>query len=90
MSKIFGIKIGILNQEEYDELISYIEKAGTVNWQDSTDQPIYKIESIGDVSGNPLFYRNIKITIHPVEVENEGNDGKKIRKSLKGLIDLLN
>lgn len=87
MGKISGIKIGILNQEEYDKLISYIEKAGTINWQGSK-QSIYKIESIENVGGNPLFYRKIKMTINPAEVENEG-DKKKIRKSLKGLIDLL-
>ncbi len=86
MSEISSIKIGILDQKEYNKLISYIEKAGTLKWTDSSDQPIYKIESIEDVSGNPPFYKNIKIVIHPTEME---NDKEEIRKSLRGLVNLL-
>ena len=86
MSEISSIKIDVLNQEKYNKLISYIGKAGILKWGGSSIQPIYEIESIEDASGNPPFYKNIKIVI--LSTERKG-DKEHIRKSLKGLIDLL-
>ena len=90
MGKISTIIIEVLNHEKYDELVSYIKEAGTVKLSglNETGQ-IYKIRSIEDVSGNPPYYKNIEIKIKDIS-NIDGEEVKKIKKSLKGLVDLLN
>jgi len=87
MSEISTIIIETLNQEKYDKLISYIEKAGTIKWRHvPIEGQIYRFESTK--KRNSPFYMNIKITVNPTDGDRK-EEKERIRKSLKGLVDLL-
>jgi len=90
MSYISKIVIEFLNQEKYDKLVSFIRGAGAVKLSGlDSGEPIYKIRSVEEVYGNPPIYKNIEIKI--TDISNIDKEGvEKVKKSLKGLVDLLN
>ena len=86
MSEIsISTRIEELSQEKYDELISYINKAGFVGG--CFGNRIYQIESVEEVGGNPPVYKGIKIRASGLIGLREHRE--RFIKSLSGLIDLL-
>lgn len=98
------LKIDSLNHEQYTKLIEYLNKDIFPSQDVTKIGPIslYEIKSIENIQGiNPVRYENIILKIKTYDemkkssgyIENTEKtikeDKKRVKESIKGLIDLL-
>ena len=88
MTYISQIRIGDLTQEGYGDLVKYIEEVGTIEGQ---EKPLFEIEGVSPVSGNPPSYERMTLKVNPV-VELPGSFRERyeeVEVRLTGLISLI-